>query len=141
MITQPVAKEQFGHTAVVQLRQSGFSEKIITELQPHFGDKDNESAKDVFINAIAQKLVRADITDLLNRRLICVVGSSGSANHSPARLQPIASEHAIIDRIGAGAATGKGVSASDDCDFACSMNMKSVNFSVDELAVRMRERL
>ena len=142
MITQPSGlKEQFGHTAVVQLRQSGFSEKIITELQPHFGDKDNESAKDAFINAIAQKLVRTDITDLLNRRLICVVGSSGSGKTTLAsKIAAYCKEHAIIDRIMLGAATGKGVSASDEIkDFARLMNMKSVNFNVDELAVRMRE--
>jgi len=142
MITQPSGlREQFGHTAAVQLRQSGFSEKIITELKTHFGDGDNETAKDAFINAIAQKLVRTDTTDLLERRLICVVGSSGSGKTTLAsKIAAYCKEHAIIDRIMLGAATGKGVNASDEIkDFARLMNMKSINFSVDELAVRMRE--
>ena len=40
--------------------------------------KDNQTAKDAFINTIVTKLVRTDTTDLLERRLICVVGGSGS---------------------------------------------------------------
>ena len=142
MITQPSGlKEQFGHTAVVQLRQSGFSEKIINELQIHFSHEKNEGAKDAFISAIANKLVRADATDLLERRLICVVGSSGSGKTTLAsKIAAYCKEHAIIDRVMLGAATGKGVNASDEIkDFARLMNMKSVNFTIDELALRMRE--
>ena len=142
MITQPSGlKEQFGHTAAVQLQQSGFSEKIIHEFQAHFRHEDNQTAKDAFINAIATKLVRADTTDLLERRLICVVGGSGSGKTTLAsKIAAYCKEHAIIDRIMLGAATVKGSSATDEIkDFARLMNMKSVNFSVDELAERMRE--
>ena len=142
MITQPSGLEkQFGHTAAVQLRQSGFSDKIINELSMHLCHAKDEAAKNAFINAIAEKLVRTDVTDLLERRLICVVGSSGSGKTTLAsKIAAYCKEHAIIDRIMLGAATGKGVNASDEIkDFARLMNMKSVNFSVDELAVRMRE--
>ena len=142
MITQPSGlKEQFGHTAAVQLRQSGFSEEIINELQIHFGHATNDGAKDAFIKAIADKLVRTDVTDLLERRLICVIGSSGSGKTTLAsKIAAYCKEHAIIDRIMLGAATGKGVNAGDEIkDFARLMNMKSVYFGVDELSLRMRE--
>lgn len=142
MITEPSGlKKQFGHTAAVQLRQAGFSGEIINKLQVQFNQADDDTVKDAFIDAITQKLIRRDATELLERRLICVVGSSGSGKTTLAsKIAAYCKEHAIIDRIMLGAATGKGVNANDEIkDFARLMNMKSVNFCVDELALRIRE--
>ena len=66
---------------------------------------------------------------------LLILGDSGSGKTTLAsKIAAYCKEHAIIDRIMLGAATGTGVNASDEIkDFARLMNMKSVNFSIGKL--------
>lgn len=142
MITQPEGlKEQFGQTAMVKLRQAGFSPEVILALQSHIDNQPFDTAYDNFITAIANKLVRPDTVDLMERRLVCVVGGSGSGKTTlSSKIAAYCKENAIVDRITLASVTGKGASASDEIkDYARLMNMKSISFGIDELAERMRE--
>jgi len=142
MITQPDGlKAQFGQTAAVQLRQAGFSPEVILALQAAFEGLPTDEGIAHFMDAIASQLVRTDTDALLERRLICVVGSSGSGKTTLAsKIAAYCKERAIVDRFMLAAVTAKGTAADDEIkDYARLMNMKSLNFGIDELAERLHE--
>jgi flagellar biosynthesis protein FlhF len=142
MITQPEGlTQQLGRTIAVQLRQAGFSPQIIQQLQDEFSNKEDDVAREAFNEAIARRLVRTDTYDLLERRLICVVGSSGSGKTTLAsKIAAYCKERAIIDRVMLGAVSDQSTGAGDEIkDFARLMNMKSDAFGINELSERIRE--
>ena len=62
----------------VTLQRAGFSQKILQDLQPHYAGYSYSNGCERFLQALASQLVHPTSATILQKRLIIVVGASGT---------------------------------------------------------------
>ena len=142
MITKPEGLEvTLGHAAPVRLHQAGFSPKAIQTLHHHMVGLDDDDAIDAFLNALADRVVHADVDRVFDSRIVCVVGSSGSGKTTLAtKIAAYFKEHGISERMTIAAAAGPGISYNEDIKaYARLLNMRSTQMGIGEIATAVQE--
>ena len=142
MITRPEGLDvTLGHAAPVRLHQAGFSSRAIQQLHHHMGGLDDDEAVASFINALAKKVVHRDAESVFDSRVVFVIGSSGTGKTTLAtKIAAYFKEHGISNRMMLAAATGPGISASEDIkSYARLLNMRAMQIGIDEVSTAIME--
>ena len=142
MITRPEGLDvTLGHAAPVRLHQAGFSSRAIQQLHHHMAGLDDDEAVASFINALAKKVVHRDAESVFDSRVVFVIGSSGTGKTTLAtKIAAYFKEHGISNRMMLAAATGPGISASEDIkSYARLLNMRAMQIGIDEVSTAIME--
>ena len=142
MITRPEGLDvTLGHAAPVRLHQAGFSSASIQQLHQHMVGLSDDQAVSAFTNALADRVVHDDVDSLFDSRIVFVIGSSGSGKTTLAtKIAAYFKEHGISDRMMLAAATGPGISASEDIKtYARLLNMRAMQIGVGEISTVIQE--
>lgn len=142
MITRPEGLDvTLGHAAPVRLHQAGFSPEVIHELHDQMAHLDDDAAVTGFINALANKVVHYDAESVFDSRIVFVIGSSGTGKTTLAtKIAAYFKEHGISNRMMLAAATGPGISASEDIkSYARLLNMRAMQIGIDEVSTAIME--
>jgi len=70
--------EKIGHSTALKLRQLEFSPEIVSNLQPSFEGLSFERGKVAFINAFSKRIAFDEVEEVLDSRVIFLVGPSGA---------------------------------------------------------------
>ena len=102
---------------------------------------DDDDAIDAFLNALADRVVHADVDRVFDSRIVCVVGSSGSGKTTLAtKIAAYFKEHGISERMTLAAAAGPGISYNEDIKaYARLLNMRSTQMGIGEIATAVQE--
>ena len=142
MITKPEGLDvTLGHAAPVRLHQAGFSSRAIQQLHHHMVGRDHDEAITAFINALAKQVVHRDAESVFDSRVVFVIGSSGTGKTTLAtKIAAYFKEHGISDRMMLAAATGPGISASEDIkSYARLLNMRAMQLGIGEVSTAVME--
>ena len=142
MITRPEGLDvTLGHAAPVRLHQAGFSSRAIQQLHHHMAGLDDDEAVASFINALAKKVIHRDAESVFDSRVVFVIGSSGTGKTTLAtKIAAYFKENGISNRMMLAAATGPGISASEDIkSYARLLNMRAMQIGIDEVSTAIME--
>ena len=142
MITKPEGLDvTLGHAAPVRLHQAGFSSRAIQQLHHHMVGRDHDEAITAFIKALAKQVVHRDAESVFDSRVVFVIGSSGTGKTTLAtKIAAYFKEHGISDRMMLAAATGPGISASEDIkSYARLLNMRAMQLGIGEVSTAVME--